>query len=278
MLKTYLFIPANRVEFLQKINQTKSNYFIIDFEESIPVNERLASFENMSGIDINDFMWARVPLNNDTENVLDFTFLEQALKSGFSKIVLPKISGIDDIRAVKTFLESNSLECEFMLLVENPSCLMNLHNILASNLLNIQGVALGSHDYCNSMGMRHTIENLSFARNLVLNLAKAYKAEAIDIVSMDLSGSNELKNECLNAFSLGFDAKFTLHPKQLEAIQSIQFYTDEEIKEAQKVYTHFENIDLQEFSVLSIDGVLYEKPHVQKIVDIIDWLKRYGNK
>ena len=163
---------------------------------------------------------------------------------------------------------------QFILLIENPLCLMNLKEIVTSKIINITGITLGSHDYTNVVGMKHTSHYLSFARNYVLNVAKAYDLIAIDIASMNISDEEGFSNECLDAFNMGYDAKFVLHPQQLEVLKKTEYFYQEEVKNALEIYEEIKTMDLDKFSVIKVNGKLYERPHLKRIMKIVEWNKK----
>jgi len=157
--------------------------------------------------------------------------------------------------------------------VENPLCLMNLKEIVKGKIINITGITLGSHDYTNVVGMKHTSHYLYFARNYVLNVTKAYDLMAIDIASMNIYDEEEFSNECLDAFNMGYDAKFVLHPKQLEVLKKTEYFSQEEVESALEIYKEIKTVDLDKFSVIKVNGKLYEKPHLKRIMKIVEWNK-----
>jgi len=276
MLQTFFFIPANRNDFLKKSMSLNVDSLIIDFEESVSHSETESVIANFDREFIDEGAFARVSVVDSKTDTVDGVSLEKIIALGFRNIILPKISAVEHLTDIACL--QGAEECKYCLLIENPLCLINLREILHSEKLSITHLALGSHDYANSMGMDHKIENLSFARNYVLNYARAYGLQAIDVASMDIHATCCFANECKDAVSLGFDGKFILHPKQLDALGEITYYSNEEIENAIKVHMQISKVPIDEMSVVEIDGVLYEKPHLNRIRKIVEWSKRYGRK
>ncbi len=281
MLKTYFFIPANRKKFIDNVPKTKADYFVFDLEDSVSTSELNSSLNNLKELNIEDNYFIR-PRIFETNNQINKELIETLLNLGFTNYVLPKLSCIADFENLKEILESNPKydfdHFKFILLVESPACLMNLQEIIQKRDLNLVGLSLGSHDYANEMGMQYTSENISFARNYLLNMAKAFELEAIDIASMIIKDRQAFADESLSAFSMGYDAKFILHPSQLKTISELDYYNPDEIMEALKVYDKLKDIDIDDFSILKIDGKIFEKPHLKRILKIINWNKQNGSK
>jgi citrate lyase beta subunit len=279
MLKSYFFIPANNLKFLKKIKELPANYIVFDLEDAVLGKELNECFSNLSSIKIEPNYFVRLQFfdNETLLNEIEFNFL---LNLGFKNFIIPKYSGVEQARVIGTFLQK--YKCgqgiSFVLLVEDPLSLLLLLESLKCKPINITGLGLGSHDYCNSMGMKHSSHNLYFARQLILNYAKAFDLDAIDTVSVDIEADLEFCNESLDAFNMGFTSKFLIHPRQLKNMNEIKYYTNEEVEEAEKVYDKIIAIKTQKKAIVRIDGKVYEKPHVNRIINIIKWKNTYGSK
>ena len=130
------------------------------------------------------------------------------------------------------------------------------------------GIGLGSHDYTDVIGMKHSLEYLSYARNHVLNMGKAHNLITIDIASMNIKDDQNFKDECLDAFNMGYDGKFILHPNQLNLLNEVEYYSSTEIDEAKKVYLDICKIADDSEAIIYIDGKVYEKAHIKRIKKI----------
>ena len=281
MLKSFFFVPANNQKFLNNIKSIKSDFFVFDLEDSIPNKDINMSLKNLKQIKINDNYLARIRFGGFEKNSIESTILDNLISLGFKKFLIPKISNLEELEKLDSYLKSNELyefeKFQFILLVENPKCLISLRNLINSKTINIIGVTLGSHDYSNNMRMKHSHQYLSFARNYVLNIAKAFELLAIDIASMNIENSIEFKNECIDAFNMGYDAKFILHPMQLQSLKKSMYYDEKEITHALEVYKEIKSLGMDKFSVIKLNGKLYEKAHLARIKAILEWYKNFNN-
>lgn len=278
MFKSYFFIPANRLDFINKRNDINADFLIFDFEESIPENQRENTLDKFPEIDITPNIYARTYLPRNNARQIDLNYTSSLISLGFTKFFLPKIRTLADINTISDYVSGLKADFEFILLVENPLCLLNLNDILKADLLNITGIALGSHDYVSSLGMTHSLKNLFFARQYILNAAIAYGVEPIDIVSMDIAAGKDFEEECMDGLSMGFDAKMFLHPTQIDKLHSMSFYTDKEIEEAEKLYSQIKELETGNFSVIKLEDRLFERPHLMRVKKIVEWNRKYGQK
>jgi len=142
--------------------------------------------------------------------------------------------------------------------------------------LNIKGLTLGSHDFVNDLEMRYSIEELKVYRQNILLYARAYDLKPIDIASMEIKKINSFKDEVLSGFNMGYRAKMFLHPSQLDAIKEIDFFTEEEVYFAMEVMKEFPNIS-NEIGTIKFKGRILEKPHIKRILEIVNY-KKYETK
>ncbi|HLP04511.1 MAG TPA: aldolase/citrate lyase family protein [Paludibacter sp.] len=279
MLKSFFFVPANNLKFIEKSKVLLADYIVFDLEDAILGNELEACFQNLSSMELVSNHIVRFRFFDENEN-LNQTDFEKLLKIGFRQFIIPKFGGVAQAKTIKTFLEKqrSKIEVSFILLLENPTGLLSIYETLNMGLISITALGLGSHDYCNAMGMKHTNSNLYFARQMVLNHAKAFNLLALDTVSVNIGYDDEFKEDSLIAFNMGFDGKFVIHPQQLKLLSEIEYYTEKEVEEAEKVYEKILEIKALKTAVVRIDGKVFEKPHINRIIKIINWKKNYGSK
>ena len=277
MLKTFFFIPSDKEKFVRNVSSIDADCFVFDLVDAIAKHETKACLERLNRLELHDNYYVRPCIEFNDGNIPNLKMLNELIDIGFRKFLIPKVSKLDELKYVqKVLMLDENYEFEnnqFILLVENPLCLMNIKEIVTSKIINITGITLGSHDYTNVVGMKHTSHYLSFARNYVLNVAKAYDLIAIDIASMNISDEEGFSNECLDAFNMGYDAKFVLHPQQLEVLKKTEYFYQEEVKNALEIYEEIKTMDLDKFSVIKVNGKLYERPHLKRIMKIVEWNK-----
>lgn len=277
MLKSYFFVPADRSDFIQKAFSYYSDNLIFDLEDSISSESYQFAVENLRKIDNQAKYFLRTRFFKEKNNSLDTVRINDGLKLGFTKFVIPKIESVQEIKQLEGFLTArgNTTSLEFIFLVESPKALIQLKDLILATKLNLIAIGFGSHDYCSELNMKHELDNLKFARQYILNIAKAYGLDAIDIASMNITDENSFQEELRSAFDLGFDSKFIIHPMQLEQLYSTRFYSDTEIENAKLAYSKLKKADLEKFGVLRVNDNLYEKPHIKRIISIINEAKRF---
>jgi citrate lyase subunit beta-like protein len=186
------------------------------------------------------------------------------LEIGFSNFILPKFRNINDLKEIEKNINFKLFsQINFILLVENPESLFFIKNILISTGLNIIGLGFGSQDYCNETGMDHSLELLRQPRFIISGIAKAFGIQTIDIACMDIKNNDIFINELKESEIMGFDAKFIIHPNQLEIINNYKFYSNDKMAEAEEILKEYERLGRP--TVFVYNGKAVEPPHIIRV-------------
>jgi len=275
MIQSYFFIPANKPKFISKVSSLQADNFIFDMEESVCEADFTTCIDNLKGIEIKPEYWVRIPVDYSC-CAKSSALLKELYAIGFRKVVLPKIETAEQLLSFIEVLPHRDIQVG--ILVESPMALVNFLSI-AKAYPKLAVVAIGSHDYCNTVGCKHEEANIVYLRQKLLTECKAFSIPVVDYVSTNFTDLEAYMDECKRANNMGFDGKAIIHPKQLEAFNRVEYYTQVEIAEAESVVKAMEGVDMKDFATLNINGHLYEKPHLKRLYQIYEWnLKRqqYG--
>ncbi|MDD2562964.1 MAG: aldolase/citrate lyase family protein [Salinivirgaceae bacterium] len=273
MLRTYFFIPASKSRFIDKMNSIDADEFVFDFEDAIAESEVESAFENIKKLEDASKHWVRPRLFNKNGQINNKQ-LEVLFDLGFTRFVLPKISTEQELHDIyNIFVYYEVKDPQWILLLESPLALCNIPSLFTGQEYPIKGISLGAQDYAAEVGMCFSNERILWARNLVLNAAHAYGFEPIDIASMTIQDIQGFENETIEGFKMGYTAKIVLHPSQLKVIKNLKYFSDIEIDHALRIAEQIDFSKLNEFSVITVDGQLYEKPHLSRIRRIIEYVE-----
>lgn len=270
MLDRYFFIPADNPKFLQKMQDLHSDYFVIDLEESVSLKNKKLAIDNIKSIEVLENYFVRIPIFDNTLEKDQIRFVINKFKGN---LIIPKLRTVEEFEILLKLIGVN-LSLRIIVLVENPVCLFNLNKLLEKHSNKLHGIGFGSHDFCMEMGIKHDLANLSFYRNKLILLAKVFGINYIDGVDLDMNDLTNFRNECIYSFETGADGKFLIHPKQLEEIDNITYFTENELKEMYEVYRKASSIEFSSFDIIEYNGKYYEKPHILKIEKNIKKIER----
>ena len=116
----------------------------------------------------------------------------------------------------------------------------------------------------------------SYKRQLIL-YTKAFDVDYIDGVDLNLKDFTQLRKECLFAFEIGASGKFLIHPLQIKELKSVEYLSEIELEEMNIVYQKVKDIPDDSIEVYTINGKVYEKPHIQRIKLLINKMQKLNN-
>jgi citrate lyase beta subunit len=265
MLDTYFFVPGDKQKFLNKIDTLISDFIVIDLEDSVAFQNKNEAAHLVLSIIPKKNYFVRIPF---FENIYSEVQLIKLIKHFEGRIAIPKLKEKTEILQIKSLVPE--IDLKMIVLVENPYCFISLPEILKYFSTQIHGVGFGSHDFCSITGIKHTCENLdSYKRQLIL-YTKAFNVDYIDGVDLDLSDFSQFRKECIFAFETGSSGKFLIHPKQIDELRSVKYMTDTEKEELKVVYEQVKNIPKDSIEVYTINGKVYEKPHILRIKSLMN--------
>lgn len=259
MLESYFFIPADKPKYLRKMAEIDSDYLVLDLEDAVaPKNKQLA-IELIAELLPSPNTFARIPF---FDGVYSNPQIIQLIEQFEGRIVIPKSQTVYDIERV---IKLCPLLPKMIVLVENPQCLLELPDILKKYSKQIYAIGFGSHDFCSYTCIKHEHKYLAAYKQQLILYSKAYNVKYLDGVDLDLSDLSIFREECKFAYEAGANGKFMIHPIQLNEIRKVEYLSSEEIIRLNEVYERVKQIPMEELDVLTINGRVYEKPHVVRI-------------
>lgn len=261
MIRSYFFIPANNLRFIEKRHDLEADHYIFDLEDALAKDDQKQAILHLLELkDLPDH-YVRIP-NVDFLGTPAWKTLEDA---GLRKIVIPKVTGLSELAPLNALEASLSV----ILLVEHPRLLTTLHEVIQTYDKQIHAVGLGSHDYAAITHMQHAEPYLKYAKDVVFTVGKAYNKEVIDGASMNVGDKKAFDAELDLAYKGGYDAKFFIHPLQLQRLHEFMFFSDEELAFAKKAVEIVG--DQSDFRPFTLEGKVIEKPHLPTFRRMIEW-------
>ncbi|HPJ23310.1 MAG TPA: CoA ester lyase, partial [Bacillota bacterium] len=239
MFRSLLFIPGNNPSMIQNADVFESDGIIFDLEDSVALSEKdnaryLIGNYLGEGQSHPSLVVLRV-------NPVDTEFFEKdlnLLKTGkIDYILLPK-SSVDSLSVLDEKLSVIEAEnklpvTKVLALVESAKSVIEVFKIAKHQ--RVEGILLGAEDLCNDLEISRTNNGseIQFARSRVIYACAANNIISIDTPNTSVNDESLLKQDCLNARSLGMKSKTAIHPNQLEIINEIFSPTRDEIKWAE---------------------------------------------
>ena len=244
-----IFIPANRLEWVEKTFDKGTDAVIIDLEDSVPKEQKDETRTKLfSYIDSHDFEKTILIRVNPVEGEFgkeDMKILSE-VSSKIDAFMLPKIEQTELL---------NDLPDNLIALIETPKSIQNLGEIASHK--NVIGIALGGADLSASLGSDMSWDSLLFTRSKIIIEAAANNLFTIDSPFMNIQDISSLESECVLSKGMGFDGKAAIHPDQIETITKSFLPNQQDIQEAKEIIKAFNS---SSEAVIAYKGKMIDMP------------------
>jgi len=275
--KSWLFVPANKPEFLAKAASRDANVIIVDMEDAVPaadkeatrlvLNQRLADIKN-SG--------QKLVLRTNTEIEQLVADLSAIDINNIDGLMLPKLESADYLNTVGEYLgrleltQGKALGSTAVVgLIESPKAILAAADIaLASERLAC--LAIGSEDLALSLGVIPTEHNLSAAISQVI-LAAKNAGVGLLAVSGSLAQFRDLvayEQQVISAASQGCTGALCIHPAQVSIVNQHYGPTPAQLAWANNVLLVV--AAKPQAGVWQVDGAMVDAPVVARAKALLE--------
>jgi citrate lyase subunit beta / citryl-CoA lyase len=274
LLRTLLFVPANRENMLAKAQTLPADVVVIDLEDAVPPAEK-DSARNLARSAIESLKAAgksvHVRVNHLTTG-LTKDDLTAAVGPGLDGILMPKVNGASQVRELDVLLREQELHSgvrpgtiALFPMIESARGVLRCEEIAIAST-RIAGLALGGEDYAADLGIARTPEGreLDHARRVIVHVCAAYRLRALDAIYTNLHDEPGLLADAHYARSIGFSGKYVVHPDQIEPVNRVFSPTQAEVESARKIVSAFEAAEAQGLGTLEVDGQMVDIPVVKR--------------
>jgi citrate lyase subunit beta/citryl-CoA lyase len=276
-----MFVPGNRDRFIQKAKSSSADAVLLDIEDGVLPAEKPDARRMIAAA-------LREPWNGPQRfvrvNALSTPWLQPDLEAvigpGIDGICLTKVVQPQDIldtaSRIETLERKSGVEAgkiRILAAVESARGLMNALAIADSHP-RVVGLMFGAEDYALDIGLGAKREKeaaeLLFARSMIVNAAAAANVLSIDGVFPNLDDPEGLLADVQQARRLGFSAKSTFNPRQIDVINQVFSPQPDEIEYARKIAAGFREAEARGDASVAVGGQLVDRPIVLRALKILE--------
>ncbi len=269
--RSRLYLPGNEPKFFINAGLHSPDGIILDLEDSVaPSEKEAAQLIVRNALRSVDFYGAErmVRINQLPKGFDDLKFI---IPHNVNVILIPKCESSQQIHQLekevaklKKFHKVKN-EIFFMPIIESAKGVIKAYEIATASKNNC-ALAIGLEDYTADIGTQRTNEGREsiFARQMLVNAAKAAGIQAIDTVFSDVADMEGLRASVLEAKSLGFEGKGCIHPRQIKVVHEAFAPIIEEIDKAKKIVLAFEEAEKKGLGVVSLGSKMIDPPVVKR--------------
>lgn len=282
--RSRLYLPGNEPKFFVNAGLHSPDGIILDLEDSVAPSEKdAAQLLVRNALRSVDFYGAErmVRINQLPKGLDDLKFI---VPHNVNVILVPKCESAEQIHQLEKEVEKlkklHKVEnpMYFMPIIESALGVIKAYEIASASKYNC-ALAIGLEDYTADIGTQRTNEGREsiFARQMLVNVAKAAGIQAIDTVFSDVSDMEALRQSVIDAKSLGFEGKGCIHPRQIKVVHEAFAPTEDEIVKAKKIVEAFNEAEKKGLGVVSLGSKMIDPPVVKRAIRTLHLAKLSGN-
>jgi citrate lyase subunit beta / citryl-CoA lyase len=292
MRRSLHFVPGGNERMLAKALTLPADGLILDLEDAVTPDKKAATRPIVrQWLESRDFgpreRWVRM---NPIYSEYGETDLEETIAGRPHGYVVPKPRHAGDIRRIAAVLERLEQRHGLpwgstrlvLIATETPEGLLNIREVAAASP-RIAAVSWGIEDLSAAMGLPRTrdaegryLDIPRYARVMCAVAAAAAGVEALDTVYTDLADLEGLRRECQEGVWMGFSGKISIHPSQIEVINSVFTPSKADAEEAVGLIAAFEEHARRGAGAFAWKGQMMDMPHLTRARKIVERARHAG--
>ena len=274
--RSRLYLPGNEPRYFLNASQHKPDAVILDLEDSVapPAKDaaRVLVRNALRAVDFGECE-RMVRINQGERGLED---IDAVVSQNVHVILIPKVESAEQVQAVDSRAEKVRLAaglegpCLLMPIIESALGCFNALAIATASP-NVVALTIGLEDYTADLGAQRTLEGREsfWARQVVVNAARAAGITPIDTVFSDFADTEGLRQACLEAKALGFEGKGCIHPRQVAVVHEAFAPSSEEIEKAKRIVLAFEDAERRGLGVVALGSKMVDPPVVKRALRTI---------
>lgn len=264
--RAVLYVPGSDDRKLKKIPSLAADCIVMDCEDGVALSQKETArskiYQALHSQEI-DFSGKDCSVRfNSVQSGLCEADMQEILSASYlpSTVHLPKVDSPEHIEwfteKLKLIMKSRKTSEKLRLIIftESAESLLSLPTICRRGAelsrdapFDLDGIVFGSDDFCADIGATRTNEarELTFARQYVVTVAKAFKLQAVDLVYIDYKDLEGLRIQSEEGAGMGFTGKQVIHPSQVAVVQAAFSPSPEKVEWAAALVQAFEQYQKQ---------------------------------
>ncbi|GAA1750059.1 CoA ester lyase [Aeromicrobium alkaliterrae] len=263
-----LCVPAANPTLVQKALTTSASEVVLDLEDAVAPERKDVAREVVRGLkpaDGGPRVTVRINQLRSPWGLRDLRAVAES-GAGVASIVVPKVESREDLAVVETVLEGIAAELgravplRVQALVETARGVANLDDI-CSRRDRLDGLVVGYADLTASLG-RHPDADPSTWTPIqmeVLIRARAANLDVVDGPHLAVDVDEPFTTAVERAVTLGFDAKWVIHPRQIEHVNDAFTPSASAVAHAERVVEMLGRAHEGGSGALALDGELVDE-------------------
>lgn len=266
--RSMLYMPGSNARALEKGRTLPADALILDLEDAVaPDAKEEARQQIVDALAEGGYGKREILVRvNPLDSAWGRDDIAAMAKSGADAILLPKTESAAMVADCEALMRDSGAPEDMAVwcMIETPLGVLHAEDIAASTL-RLGGFVMGTSDLAKDLHCLHTPDRLPFVASLSLCVlaARAYGLAILDGVHLDLSDDEGFAESCRQGLEFGFDGKTLIHPKTIEAANTVFAPGAAEVAWSEKIIAAHEEASRRGEGVVVVDGKLIENLHVE---------------
>ncbi len=267
--RSALYMPGANERALEKAKDIAADALILDLEDAVAPDAKPDARERVCAAVAGGGYGSReltirangigTPWHDDD--------LRAIAAAGPDAVVVPKIDGAADVRAIEAALDAAGApdRTRIWAMLETPVAMLHAEDIArASERLAV--LVMGTNDLAKELRAARLPDRQPLLPGLGLSLlaARATGKVILDGVYNDLKDEEGFRAECAQGRAMGFDGKTLIHPSQVGPCNEAFSPDEAAVELARRTIAAFEEAQADGRGVVTLDGRMIENLHVDE--------------
>jgi len=249
--QTFLFVPASRLDRIEKALDSNADVVIIDLEDAVRIEDKDQSRSNLSLLKPSRDAYVRINDESTEQFRKDVALITNC--SWVSAVVLPKVQSSNEVKRLRELTKGR---IDVVALVESAQGIIASDEIAKSGASRLM---FGSVDYAVEMCSQPNEKLFAYPRSrLVVASAAAGLAAPVDGPTPMLNDAAALIEQTMTAIFLGMGGKLCIHPDQIAHVAPL-FISAKDEEWAQKVLNAYRD---SKSGVFVLNGEMIDAPQL----------------
>jgi citrate lyase subunit beta/citryl-CoA lyase len=272
--RSVIYMPSSNARALEKAKTLSADGLIFDLEDAVAPDMKIKSRTAAISAALSGAYGKREVLirANGLDTPWGSDDIAAAASSGADGVVLPKVNSPGDVRRADEMLRSAGAPDALALwaMIETPAGVIAAANIAAANP-RLSGLIVGTADLSKDLHCAHPADrgSMLLALQMCVLAARANDLFVLDGVHIDLDDEQGFEAVCRQGKALGFDGKTLIHPKQIDAANSVFRPSANEVRRAHRLVEAHKEALATGKGITLVEGRLVESLHVREAERLI---------
>ncbi|MCG3878695.1 CoA ester lyase [Psychrobacter sp. Ps6] len=268
--KTWLFVPATRIDRIEKAFASGADAVIVDLEDTVAKQDKAAArdalknyYDEQNAKQTYRPIWLRINQAGSEEFFKDIVLCQKM--PNLAGVLLAKAEQVADIESVHQLTGLSVIA-----LIESTVGLYQIDSM--AKVVGLAAFSYGFLDLCNDLQVQVGTTAADIIANqiryqLILTSKVHQLSPPIDTIYPDFKDESGLSNRVQLWSQMGMAGMLCIHPKQVATVQQHLQPTDREFAFATRVIKEYEKSGQ---AVFEIDGEMVDAPVIARSLQLLD--------